>query len=229
MATPRVPDRQDCPGETVSKDQGLPIASAGSIAMTMTNVLGGYPVMAANQVISGAQILVAEGRAERVAQVMLTACVRPTTTAQAARMGDPDGDQDSRRDIRDHAAAPVPRGQPGSGGWGGISRRPVPPRSSTAGSVLHGPAPDPQGPGALRAFHSGPADAPAPGRGDAVLPRPGSGRLGRRGQANSRGHGRWLAGFFTDAKLVEIEDSCTLIPEDQPERLARELREFVKA
>ena len=38
-----------------------------------------------------------------------------------------------------------------------------------------------------------------------------------------------LAGLFTDAKLVEIEDSCTLIPEDQPERLARELREFVKA
>jgi pimeloyl-ACP methyl ester carboxylesterase len=71
-------------------------------------------------------------------------------------MGDPDGDQDPRRDIRDHAAA-------------------------------------------------------------------------RRGQANSRGHGRWLAGLFTDAKLVEIEDSCTLIPEDQPERLARELREFVKA
>lgn len=31
------------------------------------------------------------------------------------------------------------------------------------------------------------------------------------------------------AKLVEIEDSYTLIPEDQPERLARELREFVKA
>jgi pimeloyl-ACP methyl ester carboxylesterase len=44
-----------------------------------------------------------------------------------------------------------------------------------------------------------------------------------------RGHGRWLAGLYTDAKLVEIEDSCTLIPEDQPERLARELREFVKA
>ncbi len=30
------------------------------------------------------------------------------------------------------------------------------------------------------------------------------------------------------AKLVEIEDSYTLIPEDQPERLARELREFVE-
>jgi pimeloyl-ACP methyl ester carboxylesterase len=43
-----------------------------------------------------------------------------------------------------------------------------------------------------------------------------------------RDHGRRLAGLFTDAKLVEIEDSYTLIPEDQPERLARELREFLK-
>ena len=43
-----------------------------------------------------------------------------------------------------------------------------------------------------------------------------------------RDHGRRLAGLFRDAKLVEIEDSYTLIPEDQPERLARELREFVK-
>ena len=42
-----------------------------------------------------------------------------------------------------------------------------------------------------------------------------------------RDHGRRLAELFTDAKLVEIEDSYTLIPEDQPERLARELREFV--
>ena len=40
---------------------------------------------------------------------------------------------------------------------------------------------------------------------------------------------RRLAGLFADAKLVEIEDSYTLIPEDQPEQLARELREFVKA
>jgi hypothetical protein len=40
MATPRVPDRQDSPGETVSEDQGLPIAHAGPIALTMTIVLG---------------------------------------------------------------------------------------------------------------------------------------------------------------------------------------------
>jgi pimeloyl-ACP methyl ester carboxylesterase len=43
-----------------------------------------------------------------------------------------------------------------------------------------------------------------------------------------RDHGRRLAELFNDAQLVEIEDSYTLIPEDQPELLARELREFVK-
>lgn len=44
-----------------------------------------------------------------------------------------------------------------------------------------------------------------------------------------RDHGRRLAGLFADAKLVEIEDSYTLIHEDQPELLVRELREFVEA
>src|SRR6266704_3603833 len=34
MEAPRVPDRQDSPGETVSEDQGLPVAHAGSIALT---------------------------------------------------------------------------------------------------------------------------------------------------------------------------------------------------
>jgi CubicO group peptidase (beta-lactamase class C family) len=33
MATPRVPDRQDSPGETISEDQGLPIAHAGPIVL----------------------------------------------------------------------------------------------------------------------------------------------------------------------------------------------------
>lgn len=42
-------------------------------------------------------------------------------------------------------------------------------------------------------------------------------------------HGRRLAGSFPDARLVEVEDSYTLISEDQPERLAAELRAFVSA
>jgi pimeloyl-ACP methyl ester carboxylesterase len=42
-----------------------------------------------------------------------------------------------------------------------------------------------------------------------------------------REHGRRLAELFPHARLVEIEDSYTLIPEDQPEVLAGAIREFV--
>ncbi|KAA9152239.1 alpha/beta hydrolase [Amycolatopsis acidicola] len=42
-----------------------------------------------------------------------------------------------------------------------------------------------------------------------------------------RDHGRRLAELFPDGRLVEVEDSYTLVPEDQPELLARLLREFV--
>ncbi|WP_020660538.1 alpha/beta fold hydrolase [Amycolatopsis benzoatilytica] len=41
------------------------------------------------------------------------------------------------------------------------------------------------------------------------------------------GHGRRLADLFPDGRLVEIPDSGTLIPEDQPERLAEELTAFL--
>ncbi|HMD51826.1 MAG TPA: alpha/beta fold hydrolase, partial [Solirubrobacteraceae bacterium] len=41
-------------------------------------------------------------------------------------------------------------------------------------------------------------------------------------------HGRRLAGLLPQARLVEIEDSYTLIPEDQPAELARHLRELVQ-
>jgi pimeloyl-ACP methyl ester carboxylesterase len=41
--------------------------------------------------------------------------------------------------------------------------------------------------------------------------------------------GRHLAGLFPQARLVEIDDSYTLIPADQPERLASEIRSFVHA
>jgi pimeloyl-ACP methyl ester carboxylesterase len=42
-------------------------------------------------------------------------------------------------------------------------------------------------------------------------------------------HGRRLADLIPDARLVEIDDSYTLIPEDQPARLATAIREFVSA
>ena len=42
-----------------------------------------------------------------------------------------------------------------------------------------------------------------------------------------REHGRRLAELFPNGRLVEIPDSYTLIPEDQPVMLARHLREFI--
>jgi pimeloyl-ACP methyl ester carboxylesterase len=40
-------------------------------------------------------------------------------------------------------------------------------------------------------------------------------------------HGRRLAALMPKGRLVEVEDSYTLISEDQPELLARELRAFI--
>jgi pimeloyl-ACP methyl ester carboxylesterase len=45
----------------------------------------------------------------------------------------------------------------------------------------------------------------------------------------SPAHGPRLADAFANARLVEIADSYTLIPIDQPRVLARHIREFVGA
>jgi len=42
-------------------------------------------------------------------------------------------------------------------------------------------------------------------------------------------HGRRLAGLLPQGQLIEIEDSYTLIPLDQPSRLARVITEFAQA
>lgn len=41
-------------------------------------------------------------------------------------------------------------------------------------------------------------------------------------------HGRRLAALLPDARLLEVSDSSTLIPLDQPVELARAIREFVR-
>lgn len=43
-----------------------------------------------------------------------------------------------------------------------------------------------------------------------------------------REHGARLAALLPRARLVEIEGSSTLVPEDQPGRLAEELTRFVE-
>jgi pimeloyl-ACP methyl ester carboxylesterase len=41
-------------------------------------------------------------------------------------------------------------------------------------------------------------------------------------------HGRRLAELLPQGRLVEVEDSYTLIPLDQPARFAQIIREFTK-
>jgi pimeloyl-ACP methyl ester carboxylesterase len=43
-----------------------------------------------------------------------------------------------------------------------------------------------------------------------------------------RDHARRLAALLPDAELVYIDDTYTLIPEDQPVQLARLIRGFVE-
>ncbi|MEU3980570.1 alpha/beta hydrolase [Streptomyces sp. NPDC026672] len=50
-----------------------------------------------------------------------------------------------------------------------------------------------------------------------------------RDRVMPREHGRRLAELLPHGRLVEMDDSYTLIPLDQPTRLAREIREFARA
>lgn len=42
-----------------------------------------------------------------------------------------------------------------------------------------------------------------------------------------REHGRRLAELFPRGRLVDVADSYTLVPEDQPAKLVAHLREFL--
>lgn len=48
----------------------------------------------------------------------------------------------------------------------------------------------------------------------------------REGKMMPGEHGRKLAADFPDGRLLEIDDSYTLVPIDQPARLAAAIREF---
>src|SRR5277367_1545541 len=87
MATPWLPDRQDSPGETVPEDQGLPIAHAGPITLTITIVLGGTRLfLAADRVIRWTTAGTVAGIAAMASYEHAHALVR--ARGEAARTGD---------------------------------------------------------------------------------------------------------------------------------------------
>jgi pimeloyl-ACP methyl ester carboxylesterase len=60
------------------------------------------------------------------------------------------------------------------------------------------------------------------------FPRPALVAWAAEDRVMPRDHGRRLAELMPNARIVEIADSRTLIPEDQPARLAAEIRTFMK-
>jgi pimeloyl-ACP methyl ester carboxylesterase len=179
----------------------------------------------------GAQFLVSEGRADRLARLALTSCeafdnyppgLPGRMLALAART--PAGLRLIMNLLRFTAMRRAP------GGWGWMSKRPVPRpvmddwfRPARTSALIRRDlatyslsVPDHrtllEWAGRMRAF-----DRPALivwATEDKLMPRE---------------HGPRLAALFPHARLVEVEDSYTLIPEDQPDLLARLLREFVPA
>ncbi|WP_236794079.1 alpha/beta fold hydrolase [Amycolatopsis sp. GM8] len=179
----------------------------------------------------GAQYLISEEKADRVGRLVMVACeafdnyppgLPGWLIVQAARM--PGGLAAVMRLLRLQAFRRAP------GGWGWMSKRPVPRevmdgwfRPATDSAEIrrdikkYGLSVPPketllEWADRLKAF-----DRPVLvvwATEDKVMPRE---------------HGRRLADLFPDAKLVEVEDSYTLIPEDRPDVLIKELREFVPA
>ncbi|WP_199430338.1 alpha/beta fold hydrolase [Qaidamihabitans albus] len=177
----------------------------------------------------GGQVLVSEGRAERVGRLVLTSCeafdnyppgLPGRALTLAARL--PGGLRLTMRMAGWQWFRRAP------GGWGWMSKRPVP------REVMDG-------------WFEPATDRPEIRRdlaryGASVPPRRTLLEWAERMRSFDRPvlvawaaedrimppeHGRRLAVLFPDATLVEIDDSYTLIPEDQPRVLAETIEKFV--
>ncbi|MER7795343.1 alpha/beta hydrolase [Streptomyces sp. NPDC097640] len=177
----------------------------------------------------GAQALVADGRDQRIGRLVITSC--------EAFENFPPGLPSHNL----YAAAKVPGGLAAAFGllklrparrlpmtWGRMTRRPVPPE------VMDGWfRPLWTSPGIrrdLRAYVLGvPPRAELLRWAEALrgFDRPALVAWAAEDKVMPPEHGRRLAELLPRARHVEIADSYTLIPEDQPERLAELIREFV--
>lgn len=176
----------------------------------------------------GAQILLAEGRTERIGKLVLTACEAfdnypPGLPGRSitAVVRVPGALRLLLAGMRFRAVRRAP------GGWGWMSKRPVPK-------------------GLMDAWFEPARTQPEIRRDLAkyVLSTPGSQTLldwsermrtfdrpvlvvwAKEDRMMPRAHGPRLARLFPDARLVELDDTYTLIPLDRPARLAALLREF---
>ncbi|MEV0144360.1 MULTISPECIES: alpha/beta hydrolase [unclassified Nonomuraea] len=177
----------------------------------------------------GAQVLVSEGRAERVGRLVLTACeafdnyppgLPGRAIATAAKI--PGGLWLTMRALRLRAARRAP------GGWGWMSKRPIP--DEIMDGWFRPATTDPAIRRDLAAYvRSTPPKAVLLEWAERMraFDRPVLVVWAAEDRLMPREHGRRLAALFPDARLVEIGDSYTLIPEDRPEALVESLRDFL--
>lgn len=178
----------------------------------------------------GVQILIAIGDSRRITRLVLTSCEafdnyppRPVRAiALAARM--PGGLAAMMQFLRLRLVRRAPRS------WGWMSKRPVPTeimdawfqpattdpriRRDLAKYVTSVPAPPVLLQWADRATTFGGPVLVAWATEDKMMPLR---------------HGHRLASAFPKGRLVEIDDSYTLLPEDQPVQLAQVMRDFLSA
>jgi pimeloyl-ACP methyl ester carboxylesterase len=178
----------------------------------------------------GAPILITEGDPSRIARLVITSCEafgnyppRPARAmVLAARI--PGGLAAMMRLLRLRAV----RRAPGSRGW--MSKRPV--ADEVMDAWFH---PATTSPAIRRDLASYVTSVPPRSvllewaERSATFDRPVLVVWAMEDRMMPRHHGRRLADLFPDAQLIEIGDSYTLIPEDQPEQLARAIRDFVPA
>lgn len=177
----------------------------------------------------GGQLLLTEGRTHRLARVVLTSCeafdnyppgLPGRLLVLTSRV--PGGLAALLHLLR---FRPVQRAP---GGWGWMSKRPIP------RDVLRGWFEPGRRSKAVRAdlIRYG-TDIPPKrvlldwAEAMATFDRPVLVAWAAEDKLMPREHGPRLAGLFPDGRLVEVPDSRTLIPVDQPEFLAESLREFI--
>ncbi|MEW1699562.1 alpha/beta hydrolase, partial [Streptomyces sp. NPDC091278] len=176
----------------------------------------------------GGQFLVSEGKAQRVARLVLVACEAfdnfPPGPARAAAAvcGVPGGVWLLTRLMR------IPAFRNNRNGYGGMSLRGIPDEIMDDWF-----APATRSKAIRRDFAKFATSAPRRGTLLAwserlrAFDRPVLVVWATEDRLMPREHGPRLAELYPQGRLVEIADSSTLVPEDQPERLAEALTDFL--
>jgi pimeloyl-ACP methyl ester carboxylesterase len=177
----------------------------------------------------GGQLLLSEGRADRVGRLVLSACeafdnyppgLPGAMIGIACKI--PGGVKVTMNLLRFKAFRRAP------GAWGWMSKRPVPAEVMDGWFRPARVSPEIRR-DLLKYANSLPPKATLLALADQMksFERPVLVAWATEDKLMPREHGRRLADLFPDGRLVEIDDSYTLIPEDQPEAFARVLRDFV--